>query len=226
VTGSDEIISLAAVRPILEPVAPLVSCPPGTRLFGQGELLDNVFLIEDGLAKLVRLEQSGRALLVGVRTPGWLLGLASAIAMKPSPLCAEAVQSVRARVLPVALLRDLFAVDRAVAQYVGVLLAREVVEGLVDLSGLRTLPADARLRRLLARFVGTELAVSSRPQRLRLPLKHWELADSIGVTPQYLARLLRRLEQEDLIDWDRGLMVVLNPGALLGSVLREDTAAI
>jgi CRP-like cAMP-binding protein len=70
---------------------------PGTTLFRQGEPVRTLYLIEDGFVKLTRAEESGHDVLIGVRSPGWLLGAASALLERPHPITAETVSACTLR---------------------------------------------------------------------------------------------------------------------------------
>jgi CRP-like cAMP-binding protein len=40
--------------------------------------------------------------------------------------------------------------------------------------------------------------------QLQLPLKHWELAELIAVTPEHLSRLLKKMQLEGIVQRDKG----------------------
>jgi len=44
--------------------------------------------------------------------------------------------------------------------------------------------------------------------RIHNPLKHWEIAQLISVTPQHLSRLLKRLEEEGIIRRNKGWLII------------------
>ncbi len=56
--------------------------PPTVELFRQGSPSQYVYCIESGLVKLVNLTQQGQELIVGLRSPGWILGSVPVIAHK------------------------------------------------------------------------------------------------------------------------------------------------
>lgn len=51
-------------------------------------------------------------------------------------------------------------------------------------------------------------------KKLHLPLKLWEIAQFLGITPSYLSRLLKSLEREGLIERDNGWIKVTNADKL------------
>jgi DNA-binding Lrp family transcriptional regulator len=46
------------------------------------------------------------------------------------------------------------------------------------------------------------------PIGVRLPLKYWEIAQLVGITPEHLSRILRQLEQEGIIKRKDGRLVI------------------
>ena len=57
--------------------------PTRVELFRQGEPPESVFLLEQGLIKLMRVESGGTEIIVGMRSAGWFLGAASVILDRP-----------------------------------------------------------------------------------------------------------------------------------------------
>ena len=84
--------------------------------------------------------------------------------------------------------------------------SREVLSQFHHMSDLGAKTARQRLERVLRR-----LATLSSPNgtgeevRLLLPLKRWELASLIAVTPEHLSRLLKRLREDGVIRVQQGL---------------------
>jgi len=50
--------------------------------------------------------------------------------------------------------------------------------------------------------------------RFQLPLKHWEAAQLLAITPTYLSRLLTELESEEIISRKNGWISVNKPASL------------
>ncbi|MDQ3009630.1 MAG: helix-turn-helix domain-containing protein, partial [Acidobacteriota bacterium] len=69
---------------------------------------------------------------------------------------------------------------------------------------LRCRPARLRLEQLLWELV----CLNGEDEPLQLPMKLWELADLIAVTPEYLSRLLVRVERDGLLRRDDGQIVI------------------
>src|SRR5690349_9387074 len=66
-------------------IAPAQIYPDATELFCQDSPAREVYIINRGLVKLMRLEHEGHGLIVGLRFPGWILGSAAVIMSRPHP---------------------------------------------------------------------------------------------------------------------------------------------
>jgi CRP-like cAMP-binding protein len=44
--------------------------------------------------------------------------------------------------------------------------------------------------------------------KIRLPLKHWEIAQLIGIRPEHLSRVLQQIKQEGVLREEDGCMIV------------------
>lgn len=74
--------------------------------------------------------------------------------------------------------------------------AREIVNALTHIGDHRMLPARARLRNFLV-----ELGSNAVPgdKGAELPLRDWEIAQCVNVTPPYLSTLLSELVREGML---------------------------
>jgi hypothetical protein len=60
--------------------------PPGTRLLKQDCAVRHVYLLEAGVVKLTRTEEQGREMILDIRSPVRLVGVASVISNLPAPM--------------------------------------------------------------------------------------------------------------------------------------------
>ena len=183
--------------------------PVGTVLMQQGGDPGDVFYVEEGLAKLVRTGPDGREQILGLRGAGWLLGAALVLALRAHPASAVALTPCRLRRLTRQAFLDLMAKHEALSWHVHQMHSREVLSQFQQMADLGTATSRQRLERFLRRF--TETAAPSRNGggvRLSLPLKRWELASLIAVTPEHLSRLLRQLRDDGVIRVNGGAIVV------------------
>ena len=186
-----------------------LSYPVGTVLMEQGGDPGDVFYVEEGLAKIVRTGPHGREQILGLRGPGWFLGAALVLAFRAHPASAVAVTPCRLRRLTSEAFLDLMAKHEALSWHVHQMHSREVLSQFQQMADLGTATSRQRLERLLRRLTGAAPATGhGGGVRLSLPLKRWELASLLAVTPEHLSRLLRRLRDDGIIRVADGAIVI------------------
>jgi CRP-like cAMP-binding protein len=183
--------------------------PAATSLFFQGDTAREVFYIERGLVKLIHLSGDGQELIVGLQSKGAFLGSSSLIAQEPHPVTAITVTSCSLICIRAELFLRLAKADEQFCWHLHQAQSREVHQQVSQLLMLRCLSARQRFERLLLQF---SLSVSplekQAPIKTRLPLRQWEIAQLIGVTPEHLSRVLKQIKQEGIIQEEDGHMIV------------------
>ncbi len=179
---------------------PAQAFPQGSAIIYQGDIPKEVFIISNGLIKLTRLEETGYELIVGLRYPGSFLGAAAVILQKPSPATAITLTPSHLHRLVAEQFLDRLKTDSEFSWRVNVVNSYEIYDQLSLLAGIAGLTARQRLERLLWQLVVSQEggAVSGQVQ-LCLPLKKWEIAELIAITPIHVSRLFRSLEQDQLL---------------------------
>jgi CRP/FNR family transcriptional regulator len=170
----------------------------------QGASANKVYLINRGLVKLTRLEEGGQEVVVGLRTPGWLLGAASVVLQEPYPVSATTLTRCELRLIPAEEFRHWLKTNEPLSWYLHWVHSREVYDLVAHVSGLACLSTRQRLEQLLRQLKHADVLVKGKEERLQLPISQSELARLIAVTPQYLSRLLKELEAEELIERAQG----------------------
>ena len=183
--------------------------PVGTVLVRQGCEPGDIFFIEDGLAKLVRFDGSGREQILGLRGAGWFLGAAFVMVGRSHPASAVAVTSCAVRRLSREAFLELMADQPGLSWHVHRMHSREVLSQFHHMADLGVKTARQRLERVLRR-----LAAAAKPNgggkevRLLSPLKRWELASLIAVTPEHLSRLIKQLRDDGVVRVHKGWIVI------------------
>jgi len=188
---------------------------PGSELLQQGTPADEIYLVHEGLVKLVWIEPRGRQSIVGLRWRGHLLGVPSAITGETSPMSAVTlVRSMMQRISTQDFLESL-RTNPPLAWKMHEIHSRELCEQLNSLGELACCPARSRLARVFKRLVAAgQGQVDGKQTRVRLPLKQREVAELIGVTPEHLNRILRSLSKDGLLQVRKGWIVIPNLQAL------------
>lgn len=192
--------------------------PPAVELFSQGAYPANVYLVQTGIVKFTRSEANGQEILLDLRFPGSLVGSAAAISEKPHPFAAVTVTHCTLSRWSARSFVSLLDTDTSLAARVREILSDDILDHVARISQLTCLPARQRLEQLLWQFcerLGPNPGgPSEATSKLQLPLKHYEIAHLLSITPTYLCRLLNTLEQENVITRSKGWIIVREPEAL------------
>jgi CRP-like cAMP-binding protein len=183
--------------------------PPSTTLFIQGATPREVFYIERGMVKLTCMSENGQELAIGLPTQGSLLGAASVIVREPYPFTAVTVTSCVLNRITADLFLRLAKTDEEFCWYLHEVHSREVHRQASQMAALRYLSARQRFERLLLQFLSSIPAHERQPSmKIRLPLKHWEIAQLIAIRPEHLSRVLQQIKQEGVLREEDGCMIV------------------
>lgn len=183
--------------------------PVGTVLIQQGCESGDIFFIEDGLAKLVRIDGNGREQILGLRGAGWLLGAAFVLVGRAHPASVVAVTACTVRRLSREVFLEMMAEQPGLSWHVHRMHSREVLSQFHHMADLGVKTARQRLERVLRRLAtATTQNGNGKDVRLLSPLKRWELASLIAVTPEHLSRLLKRLRDDGVIRVQKGWIVI------------------
>jgi len=190
-------------------MAPAQTYPAGVELFDQGARMTEVLFIEGGLVKLRRADLNGHETILDLAFPGAWVGTAAAIIDIPSPASAITCALSRIARMPVIEFRDRLANDREFSKYIHEVNASELCRQMAWMGQLALLTAEQRLRCVMRQLISAlHLQPSNVGIRLRLPLRHWELARLLAVTPEHLSRLLTDLQRAGIIVRDKGWVIV------------------
>jgi CRP-like cAMP-binding protein len=183
--------------------------PGGMELLRQDHPVSSVHVIEKGMVKLVHLRADGRTVIAGMRTSGSLLGAAEAILGASSLTTAVAVVPTSTRRISAKTFTALLMNNPTFSACVANTLGHETYMETIHAIELAACPARERLIRFLSELMGNASSTDpSQPLKLRLPLKHWELAQWLAVTPAYLCALFKQLICEGMIVRRNGRIVI------------------
>ena len=188
--------------------------PAGMELFRQDASPGDIYFVETGLAKLTRYEENGSEFILDIRFPGSLLGSEAAIQKKPHLFSAVTATDSRLTRVSAKHFLDLLGAELQLGLYIHDVLSDEVLNQAARMSEIACLPARQRLEQLLwkiAEQTGEERAMDL---RIQLPVKYWEAAQLLAITPTYLSRLLAELESEEIISRRNGWIIVRKPSSL------------
>ncbi len=181
--------------------------PPGTHILRQDTPAKAVFLVESGLLKLSRTVQTGREVIAGLRRQHWMIGAPAVLLGKTYSFTATTLTHCSLRSVSAETFLNNVSTDTHFSFQMLIVLSREYYKQSETLVGLGCLPAIDRLKQLLYEITA-DVQGSSHQVKIQVPLKHHEMAQMIAITPEYLCRLLKKLEQEKIITRDKGSLIV------------------
>jgi CRP-like cAMP-binding protein len=195
--------------------------PAGVELFPQEVQLADVFALERGMVKLMRIDASGRELLLGLRLPGSLIGAFTAISRQATPVAAITLCRCRLRRIAIRDLQEALKMAPELSWQLQELHCREIHEQMSHIARLLDMSPRQRLESLLVDLVRvSELTEGRSSIRLDLPLKQGELARLIGITPEHLSRILSQMKRDGVLDRAKGWVIVRGLAGLGGATLR------
>jgi CRP-like cAMP-binding protein len=195
---------------------------PGVSVFEQGSPVRAVAILEEGLVKLLRWENPEQSVNVGFRVARWPLGSAAAILGTAHGVTAETL--TRCRILSIAIgeFLNLIKNNGLVSADLHRIHSRELMDYVGHLGGLGALSTrDRLLRKICEIAIAQNGEMTKGPLRIALPLSYTDLASAIVTTRQHLSRVLRRLEDENLIRRQRGGIVIPNVSKFRAAMCSE-----
>jgi len=184
----------------------------GYTVFRQGQAAIGVYIVRTGWLKLYRLTDAGRRTVVGIASPGTVLGLVAVVTRAPFSQNAETLEECELEFvserdfLSILEQNPLMALNllRAVGER-----TRKSHDDLYNFAGRR--PSAERLFNVLQKLGQACGQRTADGIRLRLPFTVQDLADEIACSRQWTTRLLTELEARHLIQRKNGWIVLMQP---------------
>lgn len=187
----------------------------GMELFVQGQTLQEVWHVISGIVKLTLADARGVESIVGFTLAGEWLGTAAVVANTPTPLSAITCSRTMLRRVPAKAFCELLHQNGQLSLQIHQAHAHDLCRQATWIGQLCSLGSLQRLECALCRLAQTgHASTTGSAVRLDLPIHHWELAEFVGVTPEYLSRLLKAMEHRDLIRREKGWIIICDPKSL------------
>jgi CRP-like cAMP-binding protein len=191
--------------------------PARVPLFQQGLSAQDAYLVVSGFVKLVCLDECGKEVIVGLRASGWVLAATAAILQQPHATTANTLTPCRLQRIPAGQFIRLLSTDLKFSWYVHELHAHELRFHIEKLAALTLHSAARRLKRLLWHVARGSSGTGTVSRTMQIPLKQWEIAQVLAITPEHINRLLKVLEEEGVIRRRRNVLVLVEPEKLLAA---------
>ncbi len=183
--------------------------PAQSVIFTQDTPAVAVYLIEQGLVKLVRVTSSGNQVIVGLRHRNWLMGAPAIFLDKVYSYTAIPVLPTVVRSIPRESFLELVKKDEQFSLQVHRLLSRNIFNQMNKMEETSYLSARKRLLVFLSGIIrDLQGAASGTHETFALPLTNQDLAQLLAITPEHLCRVLKGLEEDGLLKRDSGTVIL------------------
>jgi CRP/FNR family transcriptional regulator len=193
------------------------------RVLDEGSLPDRVCVVCQGTLKLTTSSEDGRLLLLRIAGPGDVLGLASVLKGTRYELTAEALETCEVRVIARQEFMEFMEEFREVGWNSAEEMAREYGSAVLSAKRLALSESAAgKLAGLLLEWGRKSVAHGALVDesdvetalRFRMPLTHEELGQMAGISRETVTRVLTKLKDEKLIEFEGERMIVRFPKKL------------
>lgn len=173
-------------------------------LFHEGEKGNSMFLLIDGNIQLHKNTEDGREVVIRVIKPGEVFAEVVLFEAERYPVSARAVTNAETLVFPREGIHRLLAEEDFRNDFIALLMAKQryLTERIRELT---TKDVECRFFTFLRSQYGEK-------ETIHTPLSKKDIAAAIGTTPESLSRLILRLHEDKIIDWQgRDIRILSNP---------------
>jgi CRP/FNR family transcriptional regulator len=191
-------------RSELARIAGLMTVKKRAYLFHEGEQGSSMFLLIDGNIQLHKNTEDGREVVIRVIKPGDVFAEVVLFEKERYPVSARAVTNADVLVFPKDGIHRLLAEESFRNDFIALLMAKQryLAERIQELT---TKDVEHRFFTFLRSQYGEK-------DLIKTPLSKKDIAAAIGTTPESLSRLILRLTEDEMIDWQgKEIHILSNP---------------
>ena len=186
---------------------------PGGVVFLEGDTAAALYYVDTGWVKVVKMAPDGREQILYFLGPGELFGGIGVFVNRPAPATAIALEAAEIWVLPRAAIQQVLRAKPEMALAVIDFLANRIAE-------LTEMVAALSLHTVTQRLAGVLLEQAEGDVIYR---RRWatqsEMAAHLGTVPEVLNRALRSLVEEQLIEFSRQQIRILDRPGLVAKAI-------
>lgn len=186
---------------------------PGGVVFLEGDMAAALYYVDTGWVKVVKMAPDGREQILYFLGPGELFGGIGVFVNRPAPATAIALETAEIWVLPRAAIQQLLVAKPEMALAMIEFLANRIAELTDMVAALSLQTVTQRLARVLL-----EQAEGDVIYRRRWATQA-EMAAHLGTVPEVLNRSLRGLVEEELIEFSRQQIRILDRPGLVAKTI-------
>jgi len=170
----------------------------GDPIFEEGESVNGIFCVKDGVCKLSKLSANGKDQIVKLVKPGELLGQRSLISDEPANLSAVALEDMEVCFIPKAEIMGFFNQNNQFSMNVMKTICGDLKEADDHMVSMAQKSVKERLAETLLYL--EETFGKNEDGTLHIQLSREELAGMIGTATESCIRLLSEMNKNGLID--------------------------
>jgi CRP-like cAMP-binding protein len=198
-------ISTLEITGILQPIGNSIRYPAGAEIYAQGDIVDQVFALEEGEVGLFASNTEGGEFCIGYRTPCWIAGAACLFPMRRSVVSIRTLCSCRLRQIS----SSLFLSTVQTSPRLSIWMLEMLSEELNYQISASALTSVHDLSRRLQHYIWT--LTKSFPAeycKIRWPFGQKSVAQLLGTSESYISTKLAGLQSLGLIERSKGWMIV------------------
>lgn len=200
-------------KSLMEANSVTIEYPRGTVLFREGDRPSAVFVMCTGKVKVSASSREGRTMILRIADAGDVLGISSALTGNDHEVTVEALEPVKARVLPLKFLHNLLREHGDASLGAAKALAVDY-RAAFDEARLVSLPGSpaGRVARLILDWADDARKSSS--AFITMSLTHEEVASMTATTRETVTRTLSKMRKDKVISTRGVALTVLQPRVL------------
>jgi CRP/FNR family transcriptional regulator, cyclic AMP receptor protein len=190
---------------------------PGEFLLHEGEHSDHVLLLTHGRVKVLSRAENGYAVVLGIRGPGDLAGELAGLGSYPRSATVVALDPVLARAIPGSVFRDFVTNESGAAIALAELIACRLRAANRRRLEFGAFPVRRRLALVLLeleQWHGVKTSDDANRSDIDLALSQGDLAGLVGSSLESVAKAIRSLVKQGVIQTRRRHVTVLDRTAL------------
>lgn len=189
------------------------SIKKGEPIFTEGENVNGVFCIKDGVCKLTKLSPNGNDQIVKLITKGELLGQRSMISDEPVNLTATALEDMEVCFIPKTEVMGFFNENNQFSMNVMKTICGDLKEADDHLVNMAQKPVKQRLAETLM-YLYNNFGVDT-DKSLKIKLSREEIAGMVGTATESCIRLLSELNKLGVIELSGKKIIIPDSNKLL-----------
>ncbi len=174
--------------------------PENMELFTQDEKCKDILFLTRGSVRVYRRHISGKEITLYFLKPleQCNVNLNSALSNTPAIGTAVTLEEIEGLMIPADIIKEIYSKEEAYQQYIFDMFSLRLEDLAILIEDLRFEKIDIRLLRWIEEQNDGIISIT-----------HEELASHLGTSREVISRLLKKFEQEDIIELSRGKIIKL-----------------